>query len=156
MRKWLWICALAMPACGSDDHGNGHDEDPAQHACEQVNELGTAVTAGDTRANAPLIAPSEQPYTVTLVAGESSFLQISGGTDAVLFSKATGAVIGLFHEQSVDNLLPSPLPNQSCPTEIPEHFDLALDQGGSYYLELAPAAISSIWLALTDAGGHAD
>jgi hypothetical protein len=155
MRKLLWICALTIPACG-DDHDHEHEEDPAQHACEQVNEPGSSITAGDTRANAPLIAPAEQPYTVELVTGQSSFLQIAGGTDALLFSKATGAVVGLFHEQSADNSLPSPLPNQRCPTEIPEHFDLALDQSGSYYLELAPAAISSIWLALTDAAGHAD
>lgn len=147
------LCAFACGACGGDEEAPAA-EDPAEHACEHVNETGTAVTATDARASAPPIEPSDTPYTVTLVPAKPSFLTITGGIDALLFTRAPGVVSGVFHEQDTTNLAAAPVPNEKCPSEIPEHFDLALDQGGSYYVELAPAATASVWLALTLAGDH--
>jgi hypothetical protein len=150
----IGVCALAASGCGSDEETPA-EEDPAEHACEQVNATGTAVTAGDSRATATEITASEVPYTVTLVAGAPSFLKIPSGGDALLFTEATGVVTAMYLEQETTSLLAPPEPNEKCPSEIPEHFDLELETSGTYYVELAPAATPSVWLALVDASGHA-
>jgi hypothetical protein len=155
----LGLIALALGAtgCGSDDEeGTPPEEDPGEHACEHVSETGTAVTAAADRATAPEIALSEEPYTVTLVAGQPSFVKIPGGEDALLFTKATGVVIGLYFEQETNSQLSAPEPNEFCPTEIPEHFDLELEApAGAWYVELAPSASPDVWIALISAAGHA-
>jgi hypothetical protein len=151
----MGVCAIVTLGCGEDDDPGPAGEDPAAHACEHVADTGTAVTAGTDRAGAPAIAPSDEPYTVTVLAGAPSFVRIDGGIDALLFTQSAGAVIGLYHEQETTSVLPAPEPNADCPAEIPEHFDLALDTTGAWYVELAPAATPSVWLALTEAAGHA-
>lgn len=160
MRTSSWmagmsVCAILMGGCGSDDDPAPTGEDPAEHACEHVADAGTAVTAGADRAGAPVIAPSDEPYTVTVLAGAPTFVRIDGGIDALLFTQSAGVVLGLYHEQDTTSVLPAPEPNAACPTEIPEHFDLALDASGAWFVELAPAATPSVWLALTEASGHA-
>jgi hypothetical protein len=150
----MCVCVLAASAC-SDDDTTPVEEDPGAHACEHVNEAGTAVTAGDSRATAAEIAIAEEPYTVTLVSGAPSFVKIASGADALLFTKATGVVTAMYRDQETTSLLAAAEPNDACPSEIPEHFDLELEMAGTYYVELAPAATPSVWLALTAASGHA-
>jgi len=152
----LIALAIGATGCGGDDEdGTPPEEDPGEHACEHVGEPGTAVTATADRATAPQIALSEEPYTVTLVPGQPSFVAIPGGEDALLFTKATGVVIGLYLEQETNNQLSAPEPNEFCPTEIPEHFDLELESAaGAWYVELAPSATSDVWMALLPAAGH--
>ena len=159
MRTISWMgwatCSLALAGCGGDDEHARGEEDPAQHACEHVNESGMPIVAGTDRATGPTIAVSEEPYTLTVVAGAEAWLSIQGGIDALLFTKETGVVTGLFHEQATDSALGAPEPNERCPAELPEHFDLELEEAGTWHLKIGPVATDSVWLALTQSSGHA-
>jgi len=131
-------------------------EDPEAHACEHVAEAGTAVTAGADPASAGAISVGEEPYTVTLVDGAAGYVSIAidGDTPALLFMGVADVAATLWHETEEEGL-PAPAPNDLCPTDIPEHYDLDFHEAGTYYLELGPAAVSDVWVMLTSAEGHA-
>ena len=148
------LVAWSALGCGSDDEPAQTEHDPGEHACEHVSEPGTVVTASADRAAAPEIARADEPYTVMLASGQPSFVKVTGGEDALLFTKATGVVTGLFFEQETTNQLTSAEPNASCPNDIPEHFDLELDASGSWYVQLGPSVTAEVWIALTEATGH--
>jgi hypothetical protein len=153
----IWLAALALGAtgCGDDDENVPEEESPEEHVCERAGDDGVPITASANRADAPEVEHSDLPYQVTLVAGAPSYLMIAGGEDGLLFTKATGVVIGLFFEEESANQLAPPTPNEFCATDLPEHFDLALEASpGNWYIQLAPGAIPDVWLALTEATGH--
>jgi hypothetical protein len=143
---------LLLNACTSEKEG----EDPEVHACEHVSEGGTAITAGADTASAPGIAVGDEPYTVTLVDSAPGYLsiEISEDTPALLFMGTADVAATLWHGEEEEGL-PDPAPNDLCPDDIPEHFDLDFHEAGTFYLELGPAAVSDVWLYLSSAEGHA-
>lgn len=151
--SWL-VCALFTTACGGEDRSENGHEDPARHACEQVAETGTTVHAGTTRAAAETVTIAEAPWAVQVSPGVESFLRLDGGIDALVFTRETGVVTGLYFDQETTNQLPAPEPNELCPAELPEHFDLELAAPGAWYLKIGPVVTDSVWLAITPAAGH--
>jgi hypothetical protein len=150
------LLALSLVACGSEDDSEpSHGEDPGEHACEHVSESGTAITAGDSTATAPALGIQDEPYTVTLTPQTAGYVKIQGPLVALLFTDTADVVNALTYEAETTDLLPQAAPNERCASEIPEHFDLDLDDSGSYYLTLGPAAVDHVWLTLTEADGHA-
>ena len=103
---------------------------------------------------APAITLSEEPYTVALVVGMPSFLRIDGPLVGLLFVGTADVANALYEGDATASLLPEAAPNEFCATEIPDHFDLDLGQA-TFYLELGPAAVDSVWLMLVSAAGHA-
>ncbi|MFN7147370.1 MAG: hypothetical protein ACK4YP_26615 [Myxococcota bacterium] len=147
------LLALALPlvACTPTPE----KEDPEAHACEHVTEAGTTVVAGADPASAGAIAIGEEPYTVTLVEGAAGYvaIEVDEDTPALLFLGTADVAASLWHgEEEVG--LSSPAPNDLCPDDIPEHYDLDLHEAGTWLLELGPAAVSDVWLLLSSAEGH--
>lgn len=129
-------------------------EDLAAHACEHAAEAGLAVTAGATREDAAPIAPAEEPYAVALADGAGWLsIAVDSPMDALLFLGTADVVNGLYLDDGAEDALAVGAPNELCPDEIPEHFDLELDPG-TWHLELGPSAVSEVWLLLVD-GAHA-
>jgi hypothetical protein len=65
-------------------------------------------------------------------------------------------VTGLVHEDDPDtDLLPEGTPNEFCEDDIPEHFDLELEESGDYHLQLGPSALEEVWVVFIGAEGHA-
>ncbi len=147
---------LALVACADKGDSGAAAEDPMEHACEHAAELGAAVTAGADRASAPVFSISEEPSTVTLVSGATGYLkvEVTGDTAALLFAGTADVVTGL-SEGETPAILPTGAPNERCADDIPEHFDLDFHEAGSWYIEVGPAAVDSVWLLLTSAEGHA-
>lgn len=148
------IAILGSSGCGSDD-GSGHAEDPAEQACEQRDSAGQAVEAAATRDQAPDVALSDEPYTVSLPAGVTGYVQLTGPAAALLLVEAANVATGLFQEGSDENQLPEGAPNEFCEDDIPEHFDLDLEDG-AYQLGLGPSALDEVWLMFVSAEGHAE
>ncbi|MBK7757569.1 MAG: hypothetical protein IPI35_14425 [Deltaproteobacteria bacterium] len=69
-----------------------------------------------------------------------------------MFADTADVVTGLWDDSDAD-ILPEGGPNELCPEDIPEHFDLDLS-AGTYLLELGPAAVPEVWLMLTPSEGH--
>lgn len=131
------------------------EEDPEAHACEHAADAGTTVVAGADAASAGAIAIGEEPYTVTLVDGAAGFVavEVTGDTPALLFLGTADVAASLWHgDEEVG--LPSPAPNDLCPDDIPEHYDLDLHEAGTWTIELGPAAVADVWLLLSSAEGH--
>jgi hypothetical protein len=147
--------AVLLGACGDPESEQLAEEDPAEHACEHVGQAGTPIQGADTRsADAPEIAQAETPYEVALSRSAPVYVRLVGPADGLLFSNPSQIVNGLYFESSTATELPEGAPNEFCPSDVPEHFDLALEQAGNYYLELAPSAVASVWLLHTSAEGH--
>jgi len=146
--------ALAVACDKGGDTGHAHGEDPAEHACEQVDNPGTTVNAGADIALLVEIQISEDPYTVTLASGASSFVHVDVGedTDALLFLDTADVVGALYHEGAQESL-PAAAPNELCGDDLPEHYELDL-RAGEWALELGPAAVDTVWLMLIAAEGH--
>ncbi len=147
----LVALALMLSGCTSTEK----EEDPAAHACEQVAEAGTAVAAGADPAAAGAITIGEAPFTVTLVDSAPGYVsvEVTGDTAALLFLDTADVAASLWHgDEEVG--LPDPAPNELCPDEIPEHYDLDFHEAGTWTLELGPAAVPDVWLLLISAEGH--
>jgi hypothetical protein len=150
----LAASSLFCTACGSDQTTPEHAEDPAQHACEHRSETGTSISAASDRTLAPAIAVAEEPYTVLLPAGVPGYVKISPPLEGLLLLGTADVVTGLFRNDETTSLTLEASPNEFCPNEIPEHYDLDL-HSGNLTVRLGPAAVSDVWLALTAAAGHA-
>ncbi|MCS6798808.1 MAG: hypothetical protein NZ898_09795 [Myxococcota bacterium] len=149
------VPAVALFGCGGhDDHDH---EDPAAHACEHRADPGMSVTAAMTRGpDAPLVEIGEATYTVMLDGSGPRYvrLETSAPRDVLLFVSVADVVRRLYRGDEARSLI-SGGPNQHCASQIAEHFDVELDAAGTWYLELGPAAVPSVWLMVTDAAGHA-
>ncbi len=132
------------------------EEDPLEHACEHYAEgPGAAVTAGATPEEAPGLTIGEEAYTVSLVAGAAGYVgvNVTGDTAAILFVNTADVAANLWNGAEEVGL-PETAPNDFCPEDIPEHYDLDLHTAGSWYIELGPAAVADLWLMVAPAGDH--
>jgi hypothetical protein len=149
--------ALSLPlftACGDGDSSDEHtEEDPAEHACLHAGESGSSLTASETPEDAPVLELGDEPYTVTLVPGAAGYVKLAAPAEALLFAGTADVVSELSFEGS--DILPEGSPNEFCEAEIPEHFDLDLDEPGEYVLRLGPSGVDSVWLMYLSAEGHA-
>jgi hypothetical protein len=148
-----WISLVGFPACGDDESGAPHAEDPAQHACEHASPSGTPLTASTDRAAAPELAVAEDPYAVAVPSNAPGFVRIDGPLEGLLFVGAPDVVTGFYRDDSTTSEPLNASPNELCPAEIPEHYDLDLDSG-SLTLQLGPSVLSPIWVLLTSSAGH--
>ena len=133
-------------------------EDPAEHACEEVTEAGTPVTAVDVRdaTAAPLVEIGAEPYLVTLPASGTGYVRLV--TDApeeaaILFFDGSNVLTEVYDEAGTALGVTSAGENTFCPTDIPEHFDFDFEAMGAHYLELTSAR--AVWLLVSEAEGHA-
>lgn len=159
-RPWIAVLALAgaLMGCGSEDDEEEGRPDPAELACEEIDEVGETIEAPTTRDDrAPEIELSGEPQTVTLSETEPTYvrIEIAEDTAAILLLGTEDAVAGLYHGDEEEELV-SAGPVEHCAEDIPEHFDVDFHEAGTYYLELAPSAASTLWLLLSEAAGHAD
>jgi len=150
------LAALALPLAGCTEETEG--EDPAEHACEQVQEAGMAVTASEAAdTTAPELMVADTPHTVTLPAGVPGYVRVevgSDGADALLFTRTADLVQGLWLGTE-EQTLPTGAPNAACPEDLPDHFDLSLVEG-TWYIEMLSAQGGEEWVMLTSAAGHSD
>jgi len=156
LRLYSVLPAIALSALSGCAAGKEEEEDPLAHACEVIADAGTAITAGADIASAPGIQIGDTPYTVTLVDGASSFVSVnvSGDTAAILFM-GTADVVQTLYQDGADAGLAEGAPDDLCPEDVPEHYDVDLHTAGTWTFELGPAAVSDVWLLLHDAEGHA-
>lgn len=152
----LPLLLIALAACADKADDSATLEDPAEHACEQRSQTGTALTAADAPEDAPALALGETPATASLVPGSPGYLSVDVTEEqaALLFAGTADVVVGLALD-GVAQTLPQGSPNSTCPEDIPEHFDLDLDPG-TWTITLGPAATDSVWLLLMPAEGHSD
>jgi hypothetical protein len=152
-RPILILVSLGLIAGCGDDPATDPAADPAAEACAAFGAAATPIAATVDRAAAPTL-PVDQPLAVTLPAGSESWVTLAGPADLLLFSNLKNVVTGLYEGSSDTNGLPAGAPNEDCPTELPEHFDLGLESAGPWALKLGPAAVNEVWLMLTPASGH--
>lgn len=135
-------------ACGEKDT----PEDPAARACEE-NGQGDTVAASSDVDGAPLLNP-DVGANVDLSGVTVGFLGLSVPADGawLLFVNREAVVTGLWKDGE-QQTLPPPSPNEDCPTEIPEHYDLELT-AGTWTVQVGPAAVDSAWMLFTEAGEH--
>jgi hypothetical protein len=151
---------LMFGACwGCSDHEEQHaDEvDPEAAICEHVGDRPTVIDATADSTSAPTLAPDPTPYEVTLQDVQGvyhGFLRIEGPAGVLLFLGQAAVAGALTQGASGPDVLPPPAPNDFCPAQLPEHFDLELE-GGEYYLELGPSSLQTVLVALVEATGHA-
>ncbi len=127
-------------------------EDPAAHACEELGS-GEGITASTTPEEAPALTLGEGA-TVSLPAGEAGWVALSVNPgEYLLFADTADVVTGIWLD-GVELDLPTGSANEDCPTEIPEHFDLDIEEGGTYGLRLGPSVVDSVWLMLSESEGH--
>jgi hypothetical protein len=152
----VFCAALLLFGCGGSEPPEQHEEDPAEHACEQAGTAGTALDGAAARgADIAELVQADTPYTVSLDQAAPVYVRLSGPANGLLFSAPADVVSALYFETGAVNELPQGAPNEFCPDAVPEHFDLALEQTGTYYVELGPAAVDSAWLLYGSAEGHA-
>jgi hypothetical protein len=163
------LLATALAACGDDsaprdaatvDSGatDGSTPDPAAAACEEIDEPGSAITAGAAADDtAPIVEIGAEPYRVTLPASGSGFARVvttEPETTAIAFFRASGVLTRILESDGATEVpLASAGANEACEADIPEHFDLDFEEPGTYYLELTSA--SAPWFFLSSAEGHA-
>ncbi len=130
-------------------------EDPAAHACENVDtQEGTLVTGAST-AEAPELPMDGAPYTATPIDGAPGHLAISVTEDtAALLFLVLADVAGSLWNGDEEVGLPEPAPNELCADDIPEHFDLDVHTAGTWTLSRGPAAVADVWISLAPAEGH--
>ncbi len=149
MTRFVILCSIfALTACPSTE-----EEDPGEHACEEVG-AGEAVTAGEVADDtAPEIHMGEG-HLITLVDGAPSYVRVVADeqADALLFVDTADVVTGLWHDGAEEDL-PAASPNAFCETDIPEHFDLHVDEG-TLHIELGDVAVDQVWLMVASADGH--
>jgi hypothetical protein len=159
LKSLFRLCAVTffiplLTACGDGESSDEHEgEDPAEHACEHASEEGSSVVASETPEDAPLLELGDEPYTVTLTPGAEGYVKLAAPAEALLFAGTSDVVSELTFEGS--DILPEGSPNEFCEAEIPEHFDLDLDEPGDYVLRLGPSGVDSVWLMYVSAEGHA-
>lgn len=143
------LLPLFFLACGDKEE---EFEDPAAHACEELGS-GESITASAEPESAPALVHGEG-HTVALVSGGVGYVSIEADAaeELLLFADTADVVTGLWLD-GAELTLPTGSPNEDCPTEIPDHFDLDLEVG-TYVLQLGPAAVDSVWLMLSEAAGH--
>ena len=151
--RYTSLFTLAVACNGGKD--SAEEEDPSEHACEHISEAGTSVTASSDPASAPSISVGEEPYTISLVSGEAGYISatVDADTPALLFVGEADVVTSLQHD-GAEETLPAPAPNELCPDDIPEHFDLDL-HAGTWVIGLGPVGITDVWLMLASSEGHA-
>jgi len=140
---------LLVPACAEKT-----EEDLALHACSQVGEAGEPIDAAADAADAPLIALSDEPYTINLVDG-GGFVTIDVPEDslALMFTDTADVITGLDHDGDEETLAAG-TPNEDCPDDLPEHWDLDLHPG-EWTVAFGPSAVDSVWLMVI-AGEHGE
>jgi hypothetical protein len=154
MKNLIPLIALTflLTACPTAEEG----EDPGVHACEQIPEAGTAITAAADRDSDDTAALSLQdtPWDVALTSGEEGWLSITVDADqgALMFVDTADVVTGLFHDDEDVDELSEAAPNGNCESDIPEHWHLDLHEG-TWHLQLGPAAVDGVWLLLME-GAH--
>jgi hypothetical protein len=155
--RWMAALTIAMALAGcGDDTQESAVADPAELACDEVDEAGDSIEASSQRDDsAPEIELGGEPYTVTLSDTEPTYVrvEITEDTAALLLLGTEDAVAALYHEDEEEDL-ESAGPAEHCADDIPEHFDIDFHEAGTYYVELAPSASSTVWLLLSDAAGH--
>jgi hypothetical protein len=157
--RWLAVLFVVAALVGcSDDEEEATVPDPAELACDEVDEVGEGIDASTARdVNTPEIELGGEPYTVALSDTEPTYVrvEISEDTPALLLLGTEDTVAALYHEDDEEELV-SAGPVEQCADEIPEHFDVDFHEAGTYYIELAPSASSTLWLLLSGAEGHGD
>ncbi len=104
--------------------------------------------------DAPPLEFSEDPYSVQIVEGEARFVRIEfeDHGDWLLFSDPADVITAMLVDgDEVD--LPDGAPAESCPEDVPEHYELHAEPG-TVHLQLGPSAVDSVWLMVTDGDGH--
>jgi len=151
------VLSLSFFGCDGDEHDDTDDEyDPAAHACEHVDEAGTAITAGATMdATAPEIDLSgEGIYTITLVDSAAGYVRLESDEDhEIIFFLDTADVVQTAYLDGTEVTLPATSPNSECSDDLPDHFHLDAEPG-TWHIELGPAAVTSVWLMLVEGGEH--
>ena len=144
----LALTLAALTACGKETA-----EDPAQHACDNAGVVG-ATAAAVAEGESPAVLGEDQPTLYALTDGVPGYVMLIIEADEalLLFADTADVVTGLWDDSDAD-ILPEGGPNELCPEDIPEHFDLDLS-AGTYLLELGPAAVPEVWLMLTPSEGH--
>jgi hypothetical protein len=153
----LWmLLAMSCAACSDSDDPAGEREDPEEEACDRATDPseGTPIIAAQARDSAPALELSEEPYLVELEQGTRGYVRLTGPVDALLFVAQADAVTSLTLEGTMTDVLPEGAPVEQCSDDIPEHFDLELEETGDYSLELTTAD-PPLWLVYTTAEGHA-
>jgi hypothetical protein len=157
---------LAMSGgCGDDGSMSGDGAlgdgsggpDPAELACDEVAEPGTPIAAVEARdATAPEVTIGAEPYLVSLPAGGTGYVRLvtdEPETLAILFFRSTGVLSALYFDDADFAFdVTSAGEDTFCPSDIPEHFDIDLEDPGTYYLELTAA--SDAWLFVAGGVGH--
>ena len=147
---------VALAGCTDEKQDAAPTHDPGEEMCGHVDDQGTPLDAAATAIEAPTLAVSETPYTVTLPeaqTGYEGFVKMAGPGAVLLFMGQSAVVTALSEGEAGAEALPTPTANEHCPEQIPEHFHLELG-AADYYLHLGPASIPTVWLALTEASGH--
>lgn len=152
-----WCLMVALAGCTDEKQdATPTTPDPGEEICGHVEDQGTPLDAAATAADAPALTVSEMPYTVTLPeaqTGYEGFVEIAGPGAVLLFVGQSAVATALSEGEAGADVLPVPAPNEHCPEQIPEHFDLELGSA-DYTLQLGPTSSPTVWLALTDATGH--
>jgi hypothetical protein len=158
MRYFTALLIVPLGISCSDDQDHPETEvDPEAVICDHWDEARTAVDAGATTDDAPVLVPGDEPYQISLPAagsGYRGFVTIQGPADVLLFMGQAAVASGLTSAGEDADQLPAPVPNEHCANDIPEHFDLELSEG-DFHLELGPSTVSSLVAALVHADGHA-
>ena len=154
MMRWLLLAATLLGAC-ADPMDVTPSANPDERACAFVGVTGLTINASSTLEYDSLatIEVSDEPWTISLVEGASSWLRFDT-EDAEflrLYVDQPDVAVDLSYENEPMGL-PYPAPVQTCAEQIPEHFRLGLDQPGSYHLELAPTDDTELWLMLVAVG----
>ncbi|MDP2306486.1 MAG: hypothetical protein Q8P18_10710 [Pseudomonadota bacterium] len=126
--------------------------DAALHACEHAGESEGTLPESETTGNAVVLPMDGEPYTAILADSVASYLavQIEAPTLAILFVGTADVAFDLFNgEESVG--LPPAAPVESCPEDIPEHFEIDFDTIGTWYIQLGPTTVSDAVVSLAAA-----
>lgn len=144
------LFACSAVACGGQS-------DPAVEICDALSAAGTAITAAETREAAPALTVGDTAFEVSLPVQKTSWLKITAAGDTpVLFAASAKEVVNGLYFGDQQKTLGEGAPLAECADRAPEHFDLDLDTAGDWFIELAPAAISSVRVVAGAGEDHAD
>lgn len=153
MRIWIGAAALSVvfwTACHGD---HGHSD---QMYCTLIAGAPENVVATSTRADAPELVVGDTPYEVRVDAMKSTYVKFElEAAGAVAINSGTAdALADRYFQGSSERTLPEAEAIPECATVIPTHFDLTLQEAGTYTLELKPAAGPSVRLLIDEAEAH--